>query len=113
MLIIRVSYRARGPFARPKYDLALAIGAVNPSAGPPIGESGPVPNDDSEPSQTTVRTRKRFIALSSMFLLPLTLRLFRLIRRALAVLFARSAAAAPKTLTNKHNQARNHVTCFQ
>src|SRR5229473_1229013 len=95
MLIIRVSYRARGPFARPKYDLALAIGAVNPPAGPAIGESGAVPNDDSEPSQTTVRTRKRFIALSSMCLLPLTLCLFRLIRRALAVLFAQMHGPLP------------------
>src|SRR6266850_1701627 len=48
MLIIRVSYRARGPFARPKYGLALAVGAANPSAGPLIGLSGAVPNDDSE-----------------------------------------------------------------
>jgi hypothetical protein len=55
MLIMAVSYRDQTLFARPIYDLAGAIGAANVSGG--LGSRSVV-----SPSQTTVRTRKRFIA---------------------------------------------------
>src|SRR5882724_10380237 len=116
MLIIRASYRARGPFARPKYDLALAIGAVNPSAGRQSESPGPY--------QTTIRSLHKqlfgqenaslrcqmyvSIALNSLSVQTDPPGFGSIVRSN-----ARSAAAAPKTLTNKHNQARNHVTCFQ
>jgi len=116
MLIIRVSYRARGPFARPKYGLALAVGAANPSAGPLIGLSGAVPNDDSEAFTNNCSDKKTLHCVVKYVSIALNSPSVQTDPPGFGSIVssnARPAAAAPKTLTNKHNQARNHVTCFQ
>jgi len=93
MLIIRASYRARG-LRKTKVRFALAIGALtHPPAG--IGEVRPYQTTDFGASQTTVRTRKRFIACQMYVSIALNSLSVQTDPPALAVLFAQMHGPLP------------------